>query len=94
MEIIFEGRHDSEQAAEHLLSVVRLFNERYKIANFREMSLSVTLVDDQGQDVELVDSKTSQAYRTFEVYSSGAGLRPSYNHRGLKLVVDNTRQII
>jgi hypothetical protein len=92
MEIIFQGRHDSTEAAESLLSVIRLFKDRYHIGQFREMHLSVTLVDEQGEDVELIDSETAQAYRTFEVQREGqlpqvklAG-RPS-----LKLVIDNTR---
>ena len=32
------------------------------------MHLSVTLVDDQGVDVELVDTDTDEALRVFEVY--------------------------
>jgi len=90
MDIIFDGQHDGEQAGEHLLSVVRLFKDRYKITHFKEMRLSVTLLDDQGQEVELVDSETSEAYRTFEVYQSSCELRMKRSSGRLKLVVDNT----
>lgn len=91
MEIIFQGRHDSEEAEKSLLSVIRLFKERYHIGQFREMHLSVTLVDAEGEDVELVDSETSEAYRTFEVYREGQELKNKLSRPGLKLVVDNTR---
>lgn len=95
MNIIFEGMHDSTEAAEQLMSVIRLFKERYQIGHFREMHLALTLVDDEGGDVELVDSVSGEVYRTFEVYRNGDELRASrhqqYPHHRLKLVVDNTR---
>ena len=91
MDIIFQGKHNSEEAAESFLSVLRLFKERYKIDHFREMHLSVTLVDAQGEDVELIDSETSQAYRIFEVYRNGYELNGRKGQPMLQLVVDNTR---
>ncbi len=91
MEIIFQGRHDSEEAAESLLSVLRLFKDRYHIGQFREMHLSVTLVDAEGQDVELIDSKTDEAYRVFEVCREGHGLGKAFGKPALKLVIDNTQ---
>lgn len=90
MEIIFQGRHDSDEAAESLVSVLRLFKDRYHIGQFREMHLSVTLVDEQGEDVELVDSETAEAYRIFEVYRQGQELARGTGRPMLKLVVDNT----
>ena len=90
MEIIFHGRHDGRDAVESLEGVIRLFHERYHIGQFREMHLSVTLVDDGGEDVELVDSDTAQAYRVFEVYRKGQELLHGTGRPGLKLVVDNT----
>jgi len=90
MDIIFTGDHDSDEAMEHLKSVIQLFKQRYQIEHFREMHLFVTLVDQQGEDVELVDSKTNQVYRTFEVYRNGDELRSSRKPNRLKLVIDNT----
>ena len=93
MEIIFEGRHDSDEAAESLMSVLRLFKDRYHIGQFREMHLSVTLVDEQGEDVELIDSDTAEAFRTFEVYRQGHEQSNRVSGRpALKLVIDNTRR--
>lgn len=92
MEIIFQGRHDSDEAAESLMSVIRLFKERYHIEHFREMHLSVTLVDEQGEDIELVDSETAEAYRTFEVCKQGQEQTRVTGRPSLKLVVDNTHK--
>ncbi len=91
MDIIFEGKHDTDDAAEQLTSVIRLFKERYNINHFREMHLSVTLVDEEGEDVELVDTDTAQVYRTFEVYRNGDELHARQQPHRLRLVVDNTR---
>lgn len=93
MDIIFQGRHDTEEAAESLLGILKLFRERYQIHQFREMHLSVTLLDEQGEDVELVDSETAQAFRTFEVYREGYELGGRKGFPKLKLIVDNTRKI-
>lgn len=92
MEIIFDGRQDGEEASENLLSVIRLFKERYQIGQFREMHLSLTLVDEAGEDVELVDTQTNQPYRVFEVYRDreAYGFARGTGRPGLKLVVDNT----
>ncbi|KTD33903.1 hypothetical protein [Legionella israelensis] len=92
MDIIFQGKHNGEEAVESLASVLRLFKERYHIEQFREMHLSITLVDEHGDDVELVDSETDQAYRTFEVYRNEHQLSVRQGHSLLKLVVDNTKK--
>jgi len=92
MEIIFDGRHDGKEASESLASIIKLFKERYQIGQFREMHLSLTLVDDKGEDVELVDSQTNQPYRVVEVYRNQEAYSVStgVRHPALKLVVDNT----
>jgi len=92
MEIIFDGRHDGLEASDSLISVIKLFKERYKIGQFREIHLSLTLVDDAGEDVELFDSKTNQPYRVFEVYRDQKAYHFSQGRKqtSLKLVVDNT----
>lgn len=90
MDIIFHGRQNSEQAVESLMSIIRLFQERYQIGQFREMHLSMTLVDDSGADVELIDTETELAYRTFEVYRQGNEFTRSLGRPALKLVIDNT----
>lgn len=91
MEIIFQGLHSTEEASESLSGVLRLFKERYNIEQFREMHLSVTLVDRQGDDVELIDSETAHAYRVFDVYRKEHELLGRHGHPLLQLVVDNTR---
>lgn len=93
MDINFQGQHNSEEAAESLLSVLRLFKDRYQIKQFREMHLTVTLVDEQGDDVELIDNETHQIYRNFEVYRHGHELKAGrHSQPVLQLVVDNTHK--
>lgn len=91
MDIILQGRHSGEEAAQSLARVLELFKERYHIAGFREIHLTVTLIDEQGDDVELVDSESNQAYRIFEVYRQGYELNGKKGTPVLQLVVDNTR---
>lgn len=90
MEIIFHGKHNGEEAAENLLSVLRLLKERYHIAQFHEMNLKLTLVNEDGEDVELVDNETSQVYRIFEVYRKGEETLKKAPPP-LHLIVDNTQ---
>lgn len=89
MEIIFQGKHSMEDTAESLVSVLNLFKQRYGIENFRQLHLNVTLVDAQGDDVELIDSETSEVFKVFEVCrdSDLVEKRPAPK---LQLVVDNT----
>ncbi|MCR9192446.1 MAG: hypothetical protein NXI01_07270 [Gammaproteobacteria bacterium] len=88
MEIIFHGRHDRTEATDSLLDIIKLLQERYHIGGFREMHLSVTLVDEQGMDVELVDGDTNESLRTFEVYREGREVVKRCGPPDLKLVVD------
>lgn len=90
MEIIFQGKHDSAEAIESLEGIIQLFKKRYKINKFREMHLSFTLVDENGDDVELIDSETQKAYRVFEVQREGYELRGRRGNPALKLVIDNS----
>jgi hypothetical protein len=92
MDIILKGKHDGQEAVASLERVLQLFKERYHVSGFCEIHLVVTLLDEQGEEVELVDSETHQTYRIFEVY------RPGYELRGQKptkltLVVDNTKSV-
>lgn len=92
MDIIFQGNYDNSEAAENLAGVLRLFQERYQISKFREMHLTVTLVDDHGNDVELIDNETGNIYRFFEVYRHDHELKTNKRtYPLLQLVVDNTR---
>ncbi|AUH71845.1 Uncharacterised protein [Legionella sainthelensi] len=93
MDIILQGEHSGEEATQSLARVLELFKERYHIAGFREIHLTVTLLDEQGDDVELIDSESNQAYRIFEVYRQGYELSSSKGKKVpvLQLVVDNTR---
>lgn len=91
MDIILQGEHSGDEAAKSLERVLQLFKERYHIERFREIHLTVTLIDEQGDDVELVDSESNQAYRVFEVYRQGYELAGRQGRPLLQLVVDNTK---
>jgi hypothetical protein len=90
MDIIFHGKHDRNTALDSMMEILQVFQERYKIKQFREMCLSVTLVDEAGRDVELVDEDTNHAYRTFEIYQRGQEYARTLGKPALTLVVDNT----
>lgn len=92
MKVIFKGNQSSEQMIENINNIVRLFRERYGICAFRELNISMTLLDKQGDDVELVDSQTSEVFRVFEVHHSADSLKPVQQASRLKLVVDNTKR--
>lgn len=92
MQILFHGDQSADEAADSLLSILKLFKERYGISNFREMHLDLTLMDTEGQDVELVDAGTSEVLGLFEVYKTGEYQPKARNEAPmLKLVVDNTK---
>lgn len=91
MDIILQGEHDAPETLESIERVLGLFKERYCIKGYREIHLTVTLVDEQGEEVELIDSDTHQPYRVFEVYRSGYELLGKKGVPKLRLVVDNTK---
>lgn len=90
MEIRFHGRHNAETAGSDLLAVIRLLKESYHIKSFREMHLTVTLVDGEGYDVELIDSETKEVYQAFEVFHQKDELNTLNKRPMLKLVIDNS----
>lgn len=92
MDIILQGQHNSDEAVESLEKVMKLFKDRYQIDKYKEIHLSVTLVDAQGDEVELIDSETNQPYRIFEVYRQGYELAGRKGIPLLELVVDNTKK--
>ena len=92
MDIILQGQHNGDETVQSLERVLKLFKERYQVDGFREIHLLVTLVDEQGDEVELVDSESNQSYRVFEVYRKGYELTGRRGIPMLQLVVDNTNK--
>lgn len=88
MDIILQGQHNSGEILGSLEQVLRLLHSRYHIQGYREIHLTVTLVDKKGDEVELIDTKTHQPYRIFEVYREGWGRS---GIPMLQLIVDNTK---
>ncbi|MCL5272468.1 MAG: hypothetical protein M1486_04040 [Gammaproteobacteria bacterium] len=92
MDIILQGQHNADETVQSLERVLQLFKERYQVEGFREIHLTVTLLDAQGDEVELIDSESNQAYRVFEVYRQGYELTGRKGIPMLQLVVDNTNK--
>jgi len=92
MDIILQGLHTSKETVDTLNNVLKLFKERYAIEGYREIHVTMTLVDKEGNDVELVDTNTAEVYRYFEVFRSKQDLKAKANSSKLKLVIDNTRE--
>jgi len=105
MKITFHGQHNSDEATDSVSGILKLFKERYGIEDYREINLNVTLVNHDGEEVELVDASTSDVLDVFEVYKNAeevknnhkkepppkpASSKDKYAH--LTLVVDNTRK--
>ncbi len=92
MDIIFREQHTSLEISEQFNGILHLLQEKYHIDQFREIHLTLTLVDSQGFDVELVDSKSDTPYRVIEVCKEEPELTTrSKSHSSLRLVIDNTR---
>ena len=92
MKVVFQGDHSTEQAAEGLLGILKLFKERYGIKHFRKMRLNITLMDDEGEDVELVDTNSSEVLEVFEICKADKIPHPRRCKRPkLRLIIDNTK---
>lgn len=94
MDIILRGEHDVNSMNDHLMDVLHVLKDKYHIGQFREIHLSLTLVDEEGYDVELVDTQSEKVYRFFEIVPQGSELSTSNKARTypqLRLVIDNTK---
>ncbi len=96
MHIKVHGNHDTGEAIESMNNILKLFKDRYGISNFCELHLDLTLLNESGEEVELIDADTSEVLGVFEVYKSGQVPTPikppiKSNSPNLKLVVDNTK---
>ena len=91
MEIILHGQQDWEKTKDSLLEIIQMLHDKYHIEQLKEVHLSLTLVDQQGFDVELVDSETQQAYRILEVFRNNQEYLRIKQSAPLTLVVDNTK---
>ena len=46
-----------------------MLHDKYHIHQVREMHLSLSFVDDDGVEIELIDSETQEVYRLMEVFN-------------------------
>lgn len=97
MQVKFHGQHTTEEAMENLVSILQLFKERYGVEDFRSIHLDLVLLNEQGEDMELIDGTTAEVLDILEVYKSQpvANMEPESSSKELahlRLVVDNTRK--
>ena len=92
MDIILNGKYSTQKTADNLKNILILFKNRYHIKAFREIRLSVTLVNSDGDDVELIDTDTEQVYRVLEIHQQNNVLPKHKRHipSALHLAIDNT----
>jgi hypothetical protein len=91
MEIIFHGNQQWDTIQENLCRIIALLHEQYHINQAKEIHLSLTLMDDQGFEIDLVDSETQNPYRVMEVFSNQQEYLRIKQGPALSLVVDNTK---
>lgn len=85
MKIKFKGMQTTTEAADSVEGMLKLFKERYGIQHFDEVTLEMTLLNNLGEEVEIIDASTDEVFDVFEVYKTAGYKKPR-----LKLVVDNT----
>jgi len=97
MDVIFKGKHTVGEAAESILSILKMFKDKYGIVNFRNIKLQASLLDHEGKIIDLVDAETSETLTVFEVYKAEElpleekKHKHKHKHKHLRLVVDNTK---
>jgi hypothetical protein len=92
MEIIFHGQQDWEKSQENIMGIIQMLHDQYKITHLREIHISLTLMDEEGFDVELIDTETNETYRVMEVFRNHLDYQKVRQASSLKLVVDNTKK--
>ena len=91
MEIIFHGQQNWRKTQESILGIIQMLHDQYQIEQLREIHLSLTLMDDEGFDVELIDTDTQESYRIMEVFRDHQDFQKVRHPNPLTLIVDNTK---
>ena len=93
MEIIFHGQQQWQELQDNISSLIAMLHDKYHINSLREINLSITLMDKEGFEVELMDTVTNDTYRVIEVYRDHMHYQTVRHASPLTLVVDNTKEI-
>ncbi len=70
MKIKFQGTHKADEVVDSLTAILRLFEEQYGVGEFSQIKLHVALINDKGEEVELIDSNTSEVFDVLEVHKN------------------------
>ena len=86
MEILFHGEHAHSDIAVAIENVLNLLHTRWSVESFKDLHMSLILVDDCGFEVELIDSHTKQDLRVMNIYKHDDGYIKQRKIPRLKLV--------
>jgi len=100
LDIKFHGMHSTKEAKEAVSKMMDVLKDRYGISDFEDMLLNVTLYNEKGEEVELVNADSDEVLKLFEVHKNTPSHSPTHfgkpNKRvakeHLRLVVDNTNR--
>ena len=85
MHIIFKGQQNIKETADLMKNMLYLLNEQYGVEGFNDAAMDLTLLNEQGEEVELLDTETSEVLTVLEIYPHDS------KELDLRLVVDNTK---
>lgn len=91
MHIQIDGTHNKDELIEQFSTILQLFLQRYHVQQFREVHLDFTLIDREGEDVELVDNATDQPYRTMRICEQNPIKDAPSCHPPLQLIINNAK---
>ena len=80
MKIKFRGTHNAEEIVESLTAILQLFEEQYGVHDFSEIKMDMVLVNEQGEEVELIDSNTSEVFDILEVHKNAEEVDEQFLH--------------
>ncbi|HCA89922.1 MAG: hypothetical protein CMF38_05695 [Legionellaceae bacterium] len=92
MHILLQGHQTQAQIIQQITDLLHFLTNKYAIALFEDIDLSLNLLDAQGNGLELIDDKTGETYRYIEIKQNACFIgKPVLSRSRLSLVVDNTK---
>lgn len=70
MKIKFQGTHSGAEVVDSLSAILKLFEEQYGVTDFSEVKLNLSMVNSEGEEVELIDATTAEVFDVLEVHKT------------------------
>jgi len=86
MDILFHGEHAHSDIAAAIENVINLLHDRWHVQSFKDLHVSLVLVDESGFEIELIDSVTQQDLRVMNIYKHDHSYVQQRKFPQLKLV--------